>query len=90
GIRGIWAQDRACTEGMGAIMDRTEEHLVASDATIVQMRRLLLAAVKDRGTAPGLGIAPPIMANSTVFLPKTLGWDELSREYLHGKTPAAA
>src|SRR5439155_902058 len=36
GIRGIWAQDRACTEGMGAIMDRTQEHLVASDATLVQ------------------------------------------------------
>ena len=90
GIRGIWAQDRACTEGMGAIMDRTEEHLVASDATIVQMRRLLLSALKERGAAPGLGIAPPIMVNSTVFLPKTLGWDELAREYMHGKTPAAA
>jgi hypothetical protein len=90
GIRGIWAQDRACTEGMGAIMDRTGEHLVASDATIVQMRRLLLSAVKNRGAPPGLGIAPPIMANPTVFLPKSLAWDELSREYLHGKTPAAA
>jgi LigXa C-terminal domain like len=75
---------------MGTIMDRTEEHLVASDATIVQMRRLLLSAVKNGGAAPGLGIAPPIMANSTVFLPKTLSWDELSREYQHGKTPAAA
>jgi phenylpropionate dioxygenase-like ring-hydroxylating dioxygenase large terminal subunit len=89
GIRGIWAQDRACTEGMGAIMDRTEEHLVASDATIVQMRRVMLAAAKQ-GVAPGLGIAPPIMANSTVFQPKSLGWEELSRDYLHGKTPAAA
>jgi phthalate 4,5-dioxygenase len=89
GIRGIWAQDRACTEGMGAVMDRTEEHLVASDATIVQMRRLLLGAAKQ-GSAPGADIAPPIMANSTVFLPKSLGWDELSRDYMHGKTPAAA
>jgi phenylpropionate dioxygenase-like ring-hydroxylating dioxygenase large terminal subunit len=89
GIRGIWAQDRACTEGMGAIMDRTEEHLVATDSTIVQMRRLLLGAAKQ-GVAPGVDIAPPIMANSTVFLPKALGWDELSRDYMHGKTPAAA
>jgi hypothetical protein len=89
GIRGIWAQDRACTEGMGVIMDRTEEHLVATDATIVQMRRLLLTAIKQ-GTAPGVDIAPPIMANSTLFLPKSLGWDELSRDYMHGKTPAAA
>jgi hypothetical protein len=25
-----------------------------------------------------------------VFQPKSLGWEELSRDYLHGKTPAAA
>jgi phthalate 4,5-dioxygenase oxygenase subunit len=94
GIRGIWAQDRACTEGMGAIMDRTQEHLVASDATLVQTRRLLLSAarnLKDSGTAPpGLGVVPPIMAASTVFHPKDLSWEQLSKDYAHGKTPAPA
>src|SRR5205085_12216264 len=73
GIRGIWAQDRACTEGMGAIMARSEEHLVASDATIVQTQPLLLSAVKNRAAAPGLGLAPPIMAKPTESPPKKLG-----------------
>jgi phthalate 4,5-dioxygenase oxygenase subunit len=94
GIRGIWAQDRACTEGMGTIMDRTQEHLVASDATLVQMRRMLLAAARalneSGATPPGVGSAPPIMREPTVFHPKSLSWDELSRDYLHGKTPATA
>jgi phthalate 4,5-dioxygenase len=94
GIRGIWAQDRACTEGMGAIMDRTQEHLVSSDATLVQMRRLLLSAAKnlrDSGTQPpGISVVPPIMAASTVFQPKTLGWEQLSKDYARGKTPAPA
>jgi hypothetical protein len=94
GIRGIWAQDRACTEGMGAIMDRTQEHLVASDATLVQMRRLLLSAakkLKDAGTQPpGIGVVPPIMAASTVFQPKSLSWEQLSKDYARGKTPAPA
>jgi hypothetical protein len=94
GIRGIWAQDRACTEGMGAIMDRTQEHLVASDATLVQMRRILLSAAKawrdQRTPPPGIATVPPIMAAPTVFHPKSLSWEELSREYAHGKTPATA
>ena len=90
GIRGIWAQDRACTEGMGAIMDRTQEHLVASDATLVQMRRLLLSAARAGARAPGLGIVPPIMSSPTVFHPKSLSWEELSKDYAHGKTPAPA
>jgi hypothetical protein len=94
GIRGIWAQDRACTEGMGRIMDRTQEHLGPSDVTIVHMRRILLgaaAALRDQGTPPpGLGIVPPVMAEPTVFLPKSATWEELSREYASARAPAAA
>jgi nitrite reductase/ring-hydroxylating ferredoxin subunit len=89
GIRGIWAQDRACTEGMGRIMDRTKEYLGPSDATIVHMRRLLLGAAAS-GKAPGLGVTPPIMASPTVFLPKSLTWEELSKEYASGKVSMAA
>jgi hypothetical protein len=89
GIRGIWAQDRACTEGMGAILDRSKEHLGPADVTVIHMRRLLLAAaaaLREHGTpAPGLGVTPPVMASPTVFLPKNLGWDELSKDYAGGK-----
>jgi nitrite reductase/ring-hydroxylating ferredoxin subunit len=94
GIRGIWAQDRACTEGMGAIMDRTQEHLGPSDTTIVQMRRLLLgaaSALRDHGTrAPGLGVTPPIAASPVVFLPKSESWEQLSKEYASGRVKIAA
>ena len=94
GIRGIWAQDRACTEGMGAIMDRSREHLGPSDVTIVQMRRLLLAAaaaLREHGTpAPGLGVAPPVMASPVVFLPKSVTWEELSKDYASGKVKMTA
>src|SRR5439155_26957201 len=94
GIRGIWAQDRVCTEGMGAIMDRTREHLGPSDLTIIQMRRLLVTAVtalREHGTPPlGLGVTPPIVHAPTVFLPEHLTWDELSKEYLSGKAKVTA
>jgi phthalate 4,5-dioxygenase len=94
GIRGIWAQDRACTEGMGAIMDRSKEHLGPSDVTLIQMRRLLLgaaAALRDHGApAPGLAVTPPVMSSPTAFLPKSLTWEELSKEYASGKATMTA
>jgi phthalate 4,5-dioxygenase len=42
GIRGIANQDHAATETMGAIVDRSKEHLGSSDLPIIHMRRLLL------------------------------------------------
>ena len=94
GIRGIWAQDRACTEGMGPVMDRSKEHLGPSDVTVIQMRRLLLsaaAALRDHDTPPpGLGITPPIVPAPTVFLPKSLTWEELSNDYASGKARVTA
>jgi phenylpropionate dioxygenase-like ring-hydroxylating dioxygenase large terminal subunit len=40
-------QDGAMQESMGAICDRTREHLGASDAAIVQMRRRLAGAARE-------------------------------------------
>ena len=40
-------QDGCATESMGAIYDRSKEHLAYSDKTIIALRRLLLKAVKD-------------------------------------------
>jgi phthalate 4,5-dioxygenase oxygenase subunit len=46
GISGINTQDVAVQEGMGPIVDRSEEHLGSTDRAIVQMRRLLLEATR--------------------------------------------
>jgi phthalate 4,5-dioxygenase len=51
GIAGIQAQDMAVQESMGAIVDRTQEHLGTSDSAIIMMRRQLLAHA--RATAEG-------------------------------------
>ncbi len=46
GIAGIPHQDMACQESMGAIVDRTLEHLGSSDIAIIRMRRRMLESVR--------------------------------------------
>jgi phthalate 4,5-dioxygenase len=46
GIPGIREQDGAVTVGMGAIVDRTKEHLGTSDTAVIALRRLLIRAAK--------------------------------------------
>ncbi len=48
-------QDRAMTETMGPIYDRTQEHLGTTDAMVIFARRLLIDAARalaDRGAVP--------------------------------------
>jgi hypothetical protein len=48
-------QDRAMTETMGPIYDRTQEHLGTTDAMVIFVRRRLIDAAKalrDRGVVP--------------------------------------
>jgi hypothetical protein len=48
-------QDRAMTETMGAIYDRSQEHLGTTDAMVIFARRLLLdaaKAIRDHGAVP--------------------------------------
>jgi phenylpropionate dioxygenase-like ring-hydroxylating dioxygenase large terminal subunit len=54
GIIGTREQDTAVVEGMGAVVDRTIEHLGSSDTAIIGMRRQLLAGAKSllRGVEP--------------------------------------
>ena len=57
GIDGINVQDRAVQESMGAIVDRTREHLGPADRAVIQARRLLLQAtrtVEAGGVPPGV------------------------------------
>ena len=43
----INVHDQWAVEGMGAIQDRTREHLVGSDVGIVRYRRMLRAAIRS-------------------------------------------
>jgi phthalate 4,5-dioxygenase len=80
GIEGINAQDRAIQESMGAIVDRSKEHLGPADKAIIQARRLLLQAartVQDGGTPRG--IEPtyyPLLAREGV-LRRDADWREI-------------
>ncbi|MQA87749.1 MAG: hypothetical protein GEV03_24790 [Streptosporangiales bacterium] len=79
GLPGIWPQDGAMQEGMGAIYDRTQEHLGASDTGIIRMRRRLIRAAKalrDEGIAPrGVTAAEEYRVRSAALvLPRETPW----------------
>jgi phthalate 4,5-dioxygenase len=56
-------QDTAMQESMGPICDRTKEHLGASDAAIVWMRRRLAGAAKELAKKQ----APPGVENPSLY-----------------------
>ena len=78
---GTPVQDAAMQESMGAIVDRSREHLSASDAAIIRMRRSLMMAARElaeQGTTPP-GAAEPALyrAHGDQFLVgKTENWQE--------------
>jgi phthalate 4,5-dioxygenase oxygenase subunit len=49
GVDGIAMQDASTQESMGAIQDRTREHLCATDSGIVMTRKVLLRAAEAAG-----------------------------------------
>jgi phthalate 4,5-dioxygenase oxygenase subunit len=61
GIEGVNCQDFTVVESMGPIIDRTREHLGASDVAVIRMRRRMLDAVRafQAGGQP-LGLDPSI------------------------------
>jgi len=58
GMGAIPTEDQAMNEGMGYIVDRTQEHLATTDVAVVAMRRRMLRMIRDLQA----GISPP-MAN---------------------------
>jgi phthalate 4,5-dioxygenase len=59
GMAGFGTQDCAIQESMGPIADRTAEHLLACDAAIVKIRRLLLQTLNDHAAGKPLpGMRP--------------------------------
>ena len=80
GLRGFWRQDRAVTESMGSICNRTKEHLGASDTGIIRFRRMFLKAARDfahngslpTSRDPAASRIRPIGA----ILPEQMSWRE--------------
>ena len=59
GVNGIGVQDAAVQESMGAIQDRTREHLCSTDLGIIATRRMLLEAAEAvRRGAPAPATLP--------------------------------
>ena len=60
GIEGMHTQDHAVQESMGPIIDRTGEHLGATDKAIIMARKVLLEAVQSvkQGSSEPPGINP--------------------------------
>lgn len=79
GIEGIPFQDMAMWESMGPIADRSEDHLGASDAAIVQFRRQMVAAAKAVAAGePALGTRSASrqvdLASFEGVVPRTSDW----------------
>ncbi|MEX0753183.1 MAG: Rieske 2Fe-2S domain-containing protein [Xanthobacteraceae bacterium] len=90
GIRGIPNQDIAMWETMGAIADRTQERLGASDLAVVEFRRLIVdAALTMQQGGPVLGRTEPHIPHAEIrsfesILPKSTDWRSF------GNAPASA
>jgi phenylpropionate dioxygenase-like ring-hydroxylating dioxygenase large terminal subunit len=85
GITGVGMQDAAMTTSMGAIYDRSQEHLGTTDAMVIRVRRRLIAAVQahmNHGlTPPGVDDPEAYRVRSGgVFLPPEADWIEATRE----------
>jgi phthalate 4,5-dioxygenase oxygenase subunit len=82
GIEGVNTQDLAVQESMGAIVDRSREHLGTSDQAIIACRRILLDVLRDfeRGVEP-LGVDPKTYRNvraADILVPKDVRWQEIA------------
>jgi phthalate 4,5-dioxygenase oxygenase subunit len=82
GIPGFQNQDTAAVESMGAISDRTQEHLGQSDVAIIRMRKRMAESLKmfSAGKTP-LGLDPAIaygeIRSAQGVIPKDAPWQRL-------------
>jgi hypothetical protein len=82
---GARPEDMAMTWSMGAIYDRSHEHLGTTDALIIRTRRRMINAAKalrDQGTPPPASEDASIYAQRSgqVVLPRNADWWEETRE----------
>lgn len=92
-MRGLGTQDCAIQESMGPVADRTAEHLLASDAAIVKIRRLLLQTLRDLedGKAlPGMNAASYRVRSMRVEVAKGTDFSRSMRELVRADEIAPA
>ena len=93
GIPGIFQQDQAVTESMGAVYDRAHEHLGTSDSMVIRTRRRLINAVKalrdHSAVPPGVDDAALYrMRSGGVILPRSADWLEATKQLRRPTVPA--
>jgi phthalate 4,5-dioxygenase oxygenase subunit len=86
GLANVPLEDQAVTESMGAIYDRTHEHLGTSDAMVIRTRRRLInaaRALRDHGTPPPAVDQPELyrIRSGGIILPRSADWQEATRPY---------
>jgi phenylpropionate dioxygenase-like ring-hydroxylating dioxygenase large terminal subunit len=93
GIPGIFQQDQAVTESMGAIYQRDHEHLGTSDSMIIRTRRRVIRAaqaLRDSGTIPP-GVDNPEVyrtRSGSVILPRSANWLDATQHARWPQVPA--
>jgi phthalate 4,5-dioxygenase oxygenase subunit len=83
GVRSLAIQDASVQESMGAIADRSTEHLVSTDAAIIMARRRLLKAVEamQKGDPiPGLSPESQQVRSASFILPGDANFEEKANE----------
>ena len=84
GIDGFAMQDAALQESMGAIQDRTKEHLVSTDNGIIMARHRLMRAAKQLAATgalpPGRDPAHQRVRSVAIVLPAGVPFTEGARE----------
>jgi phthalate 4,5-dioxygenase oxygenase subunit len=82
GVQGVNTQDLAVQESMGAVVDRSREHLGTTDKAIITCRRILLDVLRDleRGIPPA-GTDPKTYRNvrsADIVIPKDVRWQDIA------------
>jgi phenylpropionate dioxygenase-like ring-hydroxylating dioxygenase large terminal subunit len=93
GMKGLGTQDCAIQESMGPIADRTAEYLLACDAAIVKIRRLLLQTLKDHAAGkplPGMNPASYRVRSTRLEAPRGASVADMIDRCVRVDAPAAA
>jgi phthalate 4,5-dioxygenase len=90
GISNTTTQDRGVQETMGAIVDRSQEHLGTSDRAIIAARKLLLQATRvvEDGGEP-MGVRPTYSSARAVekLLPAGSDWFHTMQSNIFERVP---